>query len=123
MKWLKHDSRARNDAKLAKVILRHGMEGYGLYFACLEIIAEELTPEKFTFELEHDSELLASMFKMDVAKVEEIMSSFVDLGLFEANEITGKITCYKLAKRLDATTSQNKEIQKMLSNFKFLQVS
>lgn len=120
MKWFMHDSRARNDAKLAKIILRHGIEGYGLYFACIEIIADELTPSNFNFELEHDSELLAAMFRMDTLKVEKIMRDFVELGLFEYSEATHRVACYKLAKRLDNATSQNKEVQSILKNFKEL---
>lgn len=121
MKWFMHDSRARNDAKLAKIIIRHGIEGYGLYFACIEIIADELTPSNFNFELEHDSELLAAMFRMDTLKVEKIMRDFVELGLFEYSETTHRVACYKLAKRLDNATSQNKEVQAILNNFKELQ--
>lgn len=123
MKWFKHDARARNDAKLVRVIQRHGIEGYGLYFACLEIIAEELTPENFTFELEHDAELLAGMFKMDTRKVENIMRDFIELGLFELSETTCRVACYKLAMRLDNATAQNKEVQTILSNFKKLKVT
>jgi DNA replication protein DnaD len=122
MKWFMHDSRARNDAKLAKIIIRHGIEGYGLYFACIEIIADELTPSNFNFELEHDSELLAAMFRMDTLKVEKIMRDFVELGLFEYSETTHRVACYKLAKRLDNATSQNKEVQAILKNFKELKV-
>jgi hypothetical protein len=123
IKWFKHDARARNDAKLAKIIIRYGIEGYGLYFACLEIIAEELTPENFTFELEHDSELLAAMFKMDTLRVEKIMRDFIELGLFEVSDTSNRVACYKLAKRMDNATSQNKEVQSILSNFKKLKVS
>jgi hypothetical protein len=94
-----------------------------LYFACLEIIAEELSPENFNFELEHDSELLAAMFKMDTLKVEKIMRDFIELGLFEISPESHRVACYKLAKRLDNATSQNIEVRSILSNFKQLKVS
>lgn len=118
MKWFKHDARARNDAKLAKIIMRYGIEGYGLYFACLEIIAEELTPENFNFELEHDAELLANMFRMDTLRVERIMRDFIELDLFSISETSGRVACYKLARRLDNTIVQNPEVKKILANFK-----
>ena len=32
MKWFKHDTDASNDAKLKKLILKYGAEGYAIYF-------------------------------------------------------------------------------------------
>lgn len=119
MKWFKHDSNALHDAKIEKLIMKYGIEGYGLYFACVEIIAGKLTPENFTFELEHDAEILAHKFQVDTLKVEEMMRYCVDLGLFEING-DNRITCMKLAQRLDNATLQNKELQETLRNFKLL---
>jgi len=115
MKWFKHDSNALHDAKIEKLIMKYGIEGYGLYFACVEIIASELTPENITFELEHDAEILAHKFKVDTLLVENIMKYCVELGLFEVNN-ENRIMCLKLAKRLDISTSQNPEIKKLIDN-------
>ena len=46
MKWFKHSASARHDAKIEKLIMKHGIAGYGLYFACVEIIADELTTDR-----------------------------------------------------------------------------
>ena len=121
MKWFKHDSCALHDAKIEKLIMKHGIAGYGLYFACVEIIASNLTPQNITFELEHDSEVLAHKFQMDTLKVEEIMRYCVELGLFEMNS-NNRILCTKLAKRLDIKMSSNQEVRQIVSsgNFKKL---
>ena len=119
MKWFKHDSNALHDAKIEKLIMRHGIEGYGLYFACIEIIASELTSENITFELEHDAEILAYKFKIDTLKVEEIMKYCIDLGLFQYNIESQRIVCYKLAYRLDKTMSQNIGIQQIVTSKNF----
>ncbi|MCP4649598.1 MAG: DUF4373 domain-containing protein, partial [PVC group bacterium] len=58
MKWFKHDTNALHDAKIEKLIMKYGIEGYGVYFACVEMIAHKLSPKKATFELEHDAEIL-----------------------------------------------------------------
>ena len=39
MKWIKHDTNANQDAKLKKLRMKYGLEGYGMYWYCLELIA------------------------------------------------------------------------------------
>ncbi len=115
MKWFKHDSNALQDAKIEKLVMKYGIEGYGLYFACVEIIAGNLNSENFNFELEHDAEIIGYKFKIDTLVVEEIMKYCIELGLFELNN-NNKVTCLKLARRLDISTSNNPEIKKILKN-------
>ena len=95
--------------------MKYGIEEYGLYFACVEIIAGALTSEHATFELEHDAEVLAHKFKVDTLRVEEIMKYMVSLNLFQINDETGHIVCYQLLKRLDVSTGHNPEFKKLLS--------
>lgn len=104
VKWFKHDGDAMSDPKLEKLIMKYGIDGYGLYFACVELIAGSLDTDRATFELEHDAELLAFKFKMDQRRVEEIMQEAVGLGLFQYNRSTERIACLSLLKRLDDTT-------------------
>lgn len=118
MKWFKHDSDANRDAKLEKVLMRYGAEGYGLYWLCLELIAAPIDKSNLSFELEHDSEILAYRLKMDSLKVEEIMRYFVSLDLFETSESTQRITCLKLASRIENSIVKNpqlKEIQSVIT--------
>lgn len=106
MKWFKHDTRSLSDAKIERLIMDFGIEGYGLYFACVEIIAGNLSRDNITFELEHDAQVLANKFKMDTLKVEKIMKLCVELGLFEFNTENGRISCNKIGKRLDTYTAR-----------------
>jgi uncharacterized phage protein (TIGR02220 family) len=122
LKWFKHFTKALTDAKIEKLIMKYGIEGYGLYFACLEIIAGNLTSDNITFELEHDAEILAYKFKMDTLKVNEIMLYCVELGLFEYNKATEKIMCLKLLKYIDDSTSKNPEIRKIVTNSEKLRI-
>lgn len=117
MRWFKHDAYASNDPKLEKLRMKYGVEGYGLYFYCLELIARELTSNKYTFELEHDSEIIAHNLSMDSRKVEEILVYCVKQGLFEINE-GNVITCFKLLKRLDDSTAKSPAIKKLIENAK-----
>ncbi|KKL52422.1 hypothetical protein LCGC14_2285600 [marine sediment metagenome] len=104
MKWYKHDSNANADAKLRKIRLKYGMEGYGLYWYCLELIAQNVEKHNLSFELEHDAEIIAADVGIHFELVQEMMVFMVDLGLFEQEN--GIITCLKLAKRTDEYTSK-----------------
>ena len=96
MKWFKHDSNASSDAKLKKVQMKYGLQGYGLYWKCLEMIAANVEKHNFTFQLEHDAELIAHETGINVELVNEMMSFMVDLKLFEC--IDNKIFCLKMAR-------------------------
>lgn len=104
MKWFKHESNANMDAKLKRLKLKYGMEGYGLYWYCLELIAQSVDKNNLTFELEHDSEIISSDVQMHFEKVQEMMQYMVHLNLFEGS--MGRITCLKMAARCDEYTQK-----------------
>jgi len=99
MKWFRHDSNANTDAKLRRVRMKYGLEGYGLYWYCLELIAAGVEAHNLTFELEHDSEIIAFDTGLHRDIVQEMMTYFCNLGLFE--NVDGTITCLKMASRTD----------------------
>jgi hypothetical protein len=104
MKWFKHDSDAGNDAKLRKLRIKYGAQGYGIYWYCLELIARNVEKHNLTFELEHDAELIADDFKLSGELVQEMMTYMVNLGLFENTQ--GVITCLKMSSRTDEYTAK-----------------
>lgn len=104
MRWFKHDSNANVDAKLRKLRAKFGMEGYGLYWYCLELIAGTVERNKLTFQLEHDAELISIDTGIHHERIEEMMQYMVNLGLFE--EDRGIITCLKMASRSDEYTQK-----------------
>ncbi len=113
MKWFKHDTDANRDPKLEKVLMRYGAEGYALYWLCIELIAAPIDKSNINFELEHDAEILAHRLKMDSKRVEEIMRYMTDIGLFEIDATTQRITCLKLAERIENSIVKNPEIKKI----------
>jgi hypothetical protein len=104
MKWFKHDSDASNDAKLKKLRLKYGAQGYGIYWYCLELIARNVEKHNLTFELEHDAELIADDFKLSTELTQHIMQFLVEIGLFE--NTNGIISCLKMASRTDEYTQK-----------------
>jgi len=116
MKWIKHDTDANQDAKLQNVMLDYGLEGYGLYWYCIELIAGKIDKDNITFDLEHDARIIARNTGCTAQKVEEMMRYFVDVGLFENSQ--GVVTCLKLARRLDKSMTSNPEMRSIIENFK-----
>lgn len=104
MKWFKHDSDAHADAKLRRLRLKYGMQGYGLYWYCLELIARGVEKHRLTFELEHDSELIAADTGINRDLVEDMMRYMAEIGLFEC--ANGLVTCLKMASRTDEYTAK-----------------
>ena len=125
LKWFKHETNCGYSAKMKKLLMKYGVQGYGLYYYCVEIIAGNLTTDNITFELEHDASILAHDLKMDTLLVEEIMKYCIKLGLFEYDDSTKKIIHLGLFKMLDNTMSQNFCIKQMKTseNFKLLKES
>lgn len=112
MEWFKHDANASLDDKLQMVLLDYGLEGYGLYWYCVELIVNKVSKDNITFQLKHDARIIARNTGSTLQKVEEMMKRFVELGLFENDG--GTITCMKVAKRLVASATSNPTMRKMI---------
>lgn len=115
MRWFKHEARAHSDAKIEKLLVRYGIQGYGLYFYCLELIVETVEPNNVTFQLEHDAEIISRRINVHPDQVQEMMKYMIDLGLFESNH--GCICCNKILKRLDTSMTSNPELRKIIKNY------
>jgi hypothetical protein len=117
MHWFKHDADASQDAKLQNVLLDYGLEGYGLYWYCLELIVGKIDVDNITFELEHDARIIARNTGSTAQKVEEMMRYFVAQGLFESST-SGNVTCLKLAKRLDKSMTSNAKMRELIDKIR-----
>lgn len=120
MNWFKHDTDATTDAKVKKLLIRYGVTGYAIYFHCLELIAGDISETNITFQLEHDSEIIADNLrikgtaeKSGIAIVEEIMRYILDLGLFQERD--NRIFCFKLLKRIDLSMTGKSAMRKMIT--------
>ena len=115
MEWFRHDSNANLDDKLQQVLLAYGLEGYGLYWYCIELIVNKVSKDNITFELKHDARVIARNTGSTPQKIEEMMKYFIELGLFE-NTSTGVITCMKVAKRLSSSATSNPQMRTIIHN-------
>lgn len=122
MRWFKHLTDAHDSNDLTKIRIKYGAEGYAVYWYCLELIAGDLGDKSdITFELKHDSEVIAHNLRMDSLRVEEIMRFMVNIGLFEASR--GTVRCLNLAKYLDKNFTRNTKIHAVIDAAKERQTS
>ena len=117
MKWFKHFSAAKYDPRIMRLIKKFGLRGYGLYFAIVEYISNQLETTKPLPDLEENSQDIASFFNEDTVLIEEMLLFCVNQGLFEQDENTGRIVCLKLLCHLDNTMANNPEIKKIIDSF------
>ena len=68
--YFSHDYNARNDIKIKKLIVKHGYEGYGLYWA----IIEDLYQNENSLPLEYDC--IAYDLRADNDTIESIVNDF-----------------------------------------------
>ncbi|MCH1602123.1 MAG: DUF4373 domain-containing protein [Luminiphilus sp.] len=117
MKWFKHDTNAHTDAKLDKVLMHYGANGYAVYWYCLELIAGKIDSQNIGCALEHDAEQIGSRLKIDSVEVTAILTYMVDIGLFEKH-IEGAITCLKLLGRLDKSMTNSPQLRSMIGQIR-----
>jgi len=108
----------RNDVKINRLIRKYGLEGYGLYNLIVESIAESLSSDHPIPELEETAEDIADKYRGDTAKISEMMQFMLKQGLFEVDEITGRILCRKIYKFIDKSQTRSEEIRSMIESYK-----
>ncbi|MDR1089678.1 MAG: DUF4373 domain-containing protein [Prevotella sp.] len=76
--FFSHDFNARNDEKLISIRLKHGMEGYGVYFAILERLGES---SQYIHVIDYN------IISYDLRVSNSLVKSIIeDFGLFEFTE-------------------------------------
>ena len=110
------------DAKIQELLLDYGLEGYGLYFYCLEMIIADVSDENISFELEHDHRIIARNTGSTPKRVSEILERFLQLGLF-GKSVNGNYNCLKILNRLDSSMTSNKSMRKLLTSAKLKHTS
>jgi hypothetical protein len=118
MQYFKHFGTMRHDIKIKRVISKYGLEGYGLYNLTLESITESLSTDSPLPDLQETCEDIAEFYNGNTAKINEIMNFMINQGLFDLDEITGRIMCNKLYKFLDTSQTRSVELRAMITGYK-----
>ena len=107
MKWFKHDTDASNDTRLRKLKQKFGMEGYGVYFNLLEIIARKMEDnlDEFGFlPKDWDDESLLLEFGQTTNTLQTMFDYMCEIGLFEKKQ--GRLYNSKIQNRCDDYTAR-----------------
>lgn len=81
--YFSHDSNARNDPKVVKLRLNMGWEGYGMYWALLEICKDNNTGDHpWTLEAESLNQLVMMLLNIDKNKATTLIATLKTSGLF-----------------------------------------
>lgn len=98
-------------------MLDYGASGYGLYWYCVELIAQNISDTNITFELEHDARIIARNLNLTVQETKDMMQKMIKLELFSISK-NNKLACYALAKRLDQSMTSNSKFRGLISQIK-----
>lgn len=91
--YFSHDSNARNDDKILALRMKHGWEGYGLYWAIVEKLRDSSD-----YTCVKDYNLIAFDLRSDAAKIKSIVEDF---GLFAFTDDGKCLYSESLMRRMD----------------------
>lgn len=106
MKWLKHHTDTHTNLKVRSIIREFGLEGYGLYWICLEIVGSQ--GENYTVKKDKDWKLLlAELSNFDQKKTDDILNKLAELKLIDKKQlIRGHLSIPKLRDYSDEYTQR-----------------
>ena len=107
MKWYQHETNAHNDEDMRDLIHRFGLEGYGAYVICLELIAEKIDGNLIA-EITISDAVLREKLRLSHQKLTKILSFFGQKTLI-FSKFSKKywiLKCPALLKRIDNWTTK-----------------
>lgn len=102
--YFSHDSNARNDEKILAVRMRHGAEGYGIYFMLLERLRDESD-----YMIIKDYNLLAFDFRVSSEKVKSVVEDFGLFNFTDDNKYIYSDSFLERMRKKDELSQKNSE--------------
>ena len=99
--YFPHDSNARNSDKLIRLRMRHGAEGYGVYFMILERLRDE--PNYMSVR---DYNMIAFDLRVDTSVIKSVVENF---GLFVFTEDGKYFYSESFMRRMDLKKSERQK--------------
>ncbi len=72
MKWYGREANNRYDPKMVKLFDRYKCEGWTVYWTVLDMIAEKLDANHYTFCLEEETQFISKFLELTIEKVDAI---------------------------------------------------
>jgi hypothetical protein len=92
MRWIKHMTQTRRDEKIAALLDKCGYEGYGVYWAVVEIVAEQLKPGDADCSISYSLSGWSRALCLHRCKVRSLLGKLRGSGLVSVELREGKIT-------------------------------
>lgn len=102
--YFSHDSNARQDEKILALRMKHGWEGYGLYWALIEKLRDESD-----FTCVKDYNVIAFDLRTDASNIKSIVEDF---RLFQFTEDGERFYSESLLKRMEARNDKSEKARK-----------
>lgn len=106
MRWFKHETDAYQNMKLQSVIEKFGLQGYGYYWACVELVAKAGENYRISAKKEWKSHF-RKFLNVEVEMQDTFLSHFAEVNLIDVKALTkGDLSIPKLAERCDEYTEK-----------------
>jgi len=113
--YFSHDYNARNDEKIKRLIRKHGMIGYGIFWSIVEDLYNNANA------LRTDYEGIAYDYRIDVSIVTSVINDF-DLFVFDVNSFGSLSVQKRLDERNDKSIKARESANKRWNNANALQM-
>lgn len=110
MKWFKHETDAHKNLKHQAVIEKFGLEAYGYYWACDELVGDQGV--NYRIKSEKDWKIFFKKFlNIEIDKQNKFLEFFSDKGLIDKKAFKkGDLYIPKLAERADEYTKRVRRV-------------
>lgn len=110
MKWFKHYSDSYLNLKHQQVIARFGLKGYGLYWVCLELVAQQGEMQRIKSE-KNWKMVLTHQVRGTEEELDPILEAFSSIGLIDKKALKiGDLYIPKLSEYSDDYTSKVRRV-------------
>lgn len=99
--YFSHDYSSRQDSKIKRLLFKHGMQGYGLYWALIEDLYANNN------KIPYDIEMMSYNFRVSPDKVKSVLEDF---GLFEIQDNT--VSSNSVSRRLELRDNNSTNAKK-----------
>lgn len=107
MRWFKHDCDMHTDLKIQSLMEKHGLEGYGIFNLCLEMVGKEGRGGRINGQLRWRQGICKVAGWSEDGKLDKILETMAELGLICSKSLKyGNLYIPKFIKRADNYTTQ-----------------
>lgn len=112
MKWFRHNSDSFTNLKMQELLDAEGLEGYGIFWLCCELVAQQ--GDESEFSLNGDKawkRALVRVSKLSEKRVDALLQKCAELRLISADDLKkGKLSIPKMADYVDEYTAKLRRV-------------